>query len=105
MFGLIDKRWKEVLGMNSRMLDYIAKYNPSDAVRTANNKLATKRALQQAGLPTPRLFGVIQSRKELKRFRWTKLPSSFVLKPASSSGGGGIFVVFGRNKKGNWVRA
>ena len=91
--------------MNARMLEYIAKVNPPEAIRIANNKLATKRTLQKAGLASPRMFGIIRSRTELKRFRWTKLPSSFVLKPASSSGGGGIIVVFGRNKKGNWVKA
>lgn len=91
--------------MNSRMLEYIQKSNSREAVRLANNKLATKKALQKAGLPTPRLFATIHNRSELKKFRWTKLPSSFVLKPNSSSGGGGIVVIFGRNKKGNWVKA
>lgn len=91
--------------MNARMLEYIVKANSSESVRIANNKLATKRAMQKAGLATPRLFDIIRTRAELKKFRWTKLPPSFVLKPASSSGGGGIIVIFGRNKKGNWVKA
>lgn len=91
--------------MNARTLLYIKKANTGSATRLANRKLATKRTLQQAGLPTPRLYAVIRSRSELKSFRWTKLPPSFVLKPNSSSGGGGILVVFGRNKKGNWVKA
>ncbi|MEX1112255.1 MAG: sugar-transfer associated ATP-grasp domain-containing protein [Candidatus Andersenbacteria bacterium] len=101
---LLSKQWKNVLGMNARMLEYIAKVNSPSAIRLANNKLGTKKALQKAGLATPRLFGVIRTRQELKRFRWTKLPGSFVLKPNSSSGGGGIIVIFGRNKKGNWVK-
>lgn len=100
-----NKQWREVLGMNARMLEYIQKSNSRDAIRLANNKLGTKKALQKAGLSTPRLFATIHSRTELKKFRWTKLPSSFVLKPNSSSGGGGIIVIFGRNKKGNWVKA
>lgn len=102
MFG---RHWNDVLGMNARTLDYIKKYNPPEAVRIANNKLATKKLLQREGLATPRLHAVISTRQELARFRWTKLPASFVLKPNSSSGGGGIVVVFGRNKKGNWVKA
>jgi alpha-L-glutamate ligase-like protein len=97
--------WQDVLGMNARMVQYIARVNPRQAIRLANNKLATKRALQKAGLATPRLFGIIRNRSELKNFRWTKLPASFVLKPNASSGGGGIIVIFGRNKKGNWVKA
>ncbi len=91
--------------MNARTLHYVTKVNPPEAIRLANNKLATKRALQKEGLATPRLFAIIRSRRELARFRWTKLPSSFVVKPTSASGGGGIIVIFGRNKKGNWVKA
>lgn len=91
--------------MNARTLEYIGKHNSQAGTRLANNKLATKRALQKAGLATPRLFAIIRNRSELKSFRYTKLPSSFVLKPNSASGGGGIIVIFGRNKKGNWVKA
>ncbi len=105
MVALLNPRWKDVLGMNARMLKYIRKVNSPESIRIANNKLATKRVLQKAGLPTPRMYATIQNRNELKKFNWTKLPASFVLKPAASSGGGGIIVVFGRNKKGNWIKA
>lgn len=105
MAALISKQWGDVLGMNARALLYIKKGNTTSAARLANRKLATKRTLQRAGVPTPRLYATIHSRRELSTFRWTKLPASFVLKPNSSSGGGGIMVVFGRNKKGNWVKA
>ena len=91
--------------MNARTLEYVAKSNTRAAIRAANNKLATKQALQKIGVGTPRLFAIVKNRAELKRFRWTKLPASFVLKPTSASGGGGISVIFGRNKKGNWVKA
>lgn len=105
MSPIINPQWNEILGMNARMLEYIQKSNPPEATRLANNKLATKKVLQKKGLATPRLFGLIKTRTELQRFRWTKLPSSFVLKPNAASGGGGIIVIFGRNKKGNWVKA
>ncbi|OGY30915.1 MAG: hypothetical protein A3C02_03245 [Candidatus Andersenbacteria bacterium RIFCSPHIGHO2_02_FULL_45_11] len=105
MAPFIHKGWGDILGMNARMIDYIRKSNSPASIRLANNKLATKKALQKAGLATPRLFSVIKNRSELKHFRWTRLPSSFVLKPTSSSGGGGIVVIFGRNKQGNWVKA
>lgn len=105
MAALLNRHLGDVLGLNARTLQYITKANPPSATRVANNKLITKKTLQKAGIATPRLFGVISNRQELRRFRWTKLPSSFVLKPNNSSGGGGIMVVFGRNKKGNWVRA
>lgn len=100
-----SKQWGDILGMNARALDYIRKHNTPEATRLANHKLGTKKALQKSGLPTPRLFAVIRHPQEVKNFRWTRLPASFVLKPNSASGGGGIMVIFGRNKKGNWVRA
>lgn len=105
MVALFDGRWKDVLGMNARALQYISKSNKPDAVKRVNNKLVTKRILQKAGLATPLLYKAIHSRQELKQFRWSKLPPSFVLKPTTSSGGAGIIVIFGRNKKGNWVTA
>lgn len=95
----------DVLGLNARSLHYTKHVNSTEGIRLANNKLATKRALQKAGIPTPRLFAKISHRQELSHFRWTKLPSSFVIKPNNASGGGGIIVIFGRNKKGNWVKA
>lgn len=100
-----NKYFTEVLGLNARTVQYIRRVNSDAAIRLANNKLGTKRTLQKAAVPTPRLFDTITSREDLRRFRWTKLPPSFVLKPNSSSGGGGIVVIFGRNKKGNWVKA
>jgi len=105
MPSLFNRFGAEVLSLNARALDYTTRANVQLSIRLANDKLETKRLLQKAGLNVPRLFATIRNRAELKRFRWTKLPSSFVLKPNSSSGGGGIMVIFGRNKKGNWVRA
>lgn len=105
MANLLHNYGHEVLSLNARTLQYVNRTNLQQATRLANNKLETKRLLQKAGVGVPRLFATITSRSELKRFRWTKLPPSFVLKPNSSSGGGGIMVIFGRNKKGNWVRA
>ncbi|MDP3997237.1 MAG: sugar-transfer associated ATP-grasp domain-containing protein [Candidatus Andersenbacteria bacterium] len=105
MVSLFNKSHSDVLGLNARTIHYIRRANSRAATRLANNKLATKRALQKAGIGTPRLFAKISSRPTLRHFRWTKLPSSFVLKPNASSGGGGIVVIFGRNKKGNWVKA
>lgn len=105
MAKLFRRYGQEVLGMNARVLEYVNRVNTPTATKIANDKLATKKILQKANIPTPRLYAVIRDRQELKNFRWTKLPPSFVLKPNSSSGGSGIVVIFGRNKKGNWVKA
>lgn len=105
MAALFVKEAESVLSLNARALHYTTAANVRAAIRLANDKLGTKRTLQKAGVPVPRLYAVVASYGDLKRFRWTKLPPSFVVKPASSSGGGGVSVIFGRNKKGNWVKA
>lgn len=105
MAELLRKHVGEVLGHNARALYYTNQSTAAAGVGIARRKLTTKRLLQRAGLPTPRLYATISSRAELQRFRWTKLPASFVIKPNSAYGGGGILIIFGRNKKGNWVKA
>jgi alpha-L-glutamate ligase-like protein len=99
------KTSRQLLGLNARSLRYTGHNLISTGSKIAQDKLATKKLLQRSGLPTPRLYAAIKTRQELARFRWTKLPASFVIKPRSSYGGGGIIVIFGRNKKGNWVKA
>jgi alpha-L-glutamate ligase-like protein len=105
MVKQLHRQHSKVLGHNARALYYTGYSKSPGAVAVARNKLTTKRLLQRAGLPAPRLYATINSHQELRRFRWTKLPSSFVVKPNAASGGGGIVVIFGRNKKGNWVKA
>lgn len=104
MFGPLLNQANGVLGQNARSLFYTGR-NSGTGIALAHRKLDTKKMLQKNGLPAPLLYATIQSRRELKRFRWTKLPASFVVKPNSAYGGSGILVIFGRNKKGNWVKA
>ncbi len=92
-----------ILGMNARNLVFIRPHNPGRAVKLANNKLATKKCLLEAGLPTAKLFGVINNRKELFTFDWSSLPTSFVLKPNFGLGGGGIIIIYGKDKQQRWI--
>jgi alpha-L-glutamate ligase-like protein len=101
----VFRRARNILGVNARSLHYTLPYNSRTAIALANNKLASKQVLARAKIAVPRTYAVISSHEKLRRFRWTKLPNSFVLKPNSGLGGRGILVVFGRNKRGNWVRA
>ncbi len=96
-------RAQAILGMNARNLSFIRPYNTSRAIKTANNKLATKEKLLAANLPTARLYGVIRTRKELFQFDWSSLPSSVVVKPNLGLGGGGIIVLYGKDKQGRWI--
>lgn len=96
-------RAQAVLGMNARNLSFIRPYNTSRAIKTANNKLATKEKLLAAHLPTATLYGVIRTRKELFQFDWSSLPGSVVVKPNLGLGGGGIIVLYGKDKQGRWI--
>jgi alpha-L-glutamate ligase-like protein len=105
MIKALLRKQRNVLGMNARILKYLHTLNPQHAAQVANDKLATKRELAKFGITTPRTYGVIRSRRDAERFSWANLPGSFVLKPNFGFGGSGILIVFGRNKKGQWVQA
>jgi alpha-L-glutamate ligase-like protein len=97
------KNSKGLLGMNARNLSYIRPGNLQSAIRLANNKLRSKEALFKAGVPVPKVYGVIRNRRELEVFKWGDLPKSFVLKPNCGSGGKGIKVIFGQKKDQSWI--
>ena len=97
------KNSKGLLGMNARNLSYIRPNNLQNAIHLANNKLRSKEALFKAGVPVPKVYGIIRNRRELEVFKWADLPKSFVLKPNHGRGGGGIKVIFGQNKDLSWV--
>lgn len=48
-----------ILNMNSRNLNYIARYNPRHLLPLVDNKLTTKRMAEKAGVDVPKLIGVI----------------------------------------------
>jgi Glutathione synthase/Ribosomal protein S6 modification enzyme (glutaminyl transferase) len=81
------------LGMNARNHLYVQRCNFRDAIRRADDKLATKRRLLRRNIPTPHLLATFTTFRDARRFDWRCLPSSFVLKPARGHGGQGIVVV------------
>jgi len=97
------KNSKGILGMNSRNLSYIRPNNLRGAIHLANNKLRSKEALFKAGIPVPKIYGIIRNRRELEIFKWGDLPKSFVLKPNHGMGGSGIKIIFGQKKDLSWV--
>lgn len=87
-----------VLGMNSRNINYIARYNNRSLYPLVDDKLKTKHAAQKAGIAVPELLGVIDSQWQLRGLQaliggWQK----FVIKPTRGSGGKGILVITGRD--------
>ncbi len=97
------KNSKGLLGMNARNLSYIRPNNLQGAIHLANNKLRSKEVLFKAGVPVPKVYGIIRNRHELEVFKWSDLPKSFVLKPNCGGGGKGIKVIFGQKKDQSWV--
>lgn len=91
-----------LLGINARNLLYIKAFNPKKAIMIADSKMKTKNFLSARGIPVAKLFGSIQSKKELTNFDWTSLPNSFVVKPNAGFGGEGILVITDRKGR-NWV--
>ena len=97
------KNSKGLLGMNARNLAYIRPNNLKNAIHLADNKLRSKELLFKAGIPVPKIYGIIKSRKDLELFKWADLPKSFVLKPNHGGGGEGIKIIFGQRKDQSWV--
>ncbi|MCX6765374.1 MAG: RimK/LysX family protein [Candidatus Moranbacteria bacterium] len=88
----------QILGMNSRNLQYIRPFNLKKAKRIADNKILSKRILKKNEIPVPRLIARITTLEDLEKFDWSILPTSFALKPNRGFGGEGILVVYGKKK-------
>ena len=93
---------KGILGINARNLLYIRPYNPKKAIKLADDKIKTKQYLSARGIPVPKLYAAISDFKEIDKFDFNTLPSSFVIKPNHGFGGEGIIPII--NKRENfWI--
>jgi len=83
----------QVLGMNERNIGYIYPYNNRRDYPLADDKLVTKRVLEEANIPTPRLLKTYSYYYQIQKlYEDLKNESDFVVKPARSMGGGGIII-------------
>lgn len=94
-----------VLGINRRNACYTLRWNPRRFYPLVDDKLATKRLCETAGIPVPGLFAVARHHFQIREL----LPAlaareSFVLKPVRGAMGNGIVVITGR-RDGKLVRA
>lgn len=86
-----------ILGMNRRNIGYISAWNERRNYPLVDNKLLTKKAALERGIPTPELYGVIDHQFQIDRMVDALMDrSAFVIKPVQGSGGKGILVVTGR---------
>ena len=97
-------RREGVLGINRRNHEYTLRWNPRRLYPTVDDKLATKRLCQAAGIPIPGLIAVARRQGEVREMLGQLADlSHFVLKPAHGAMGNGILVVRAR-EGGRWQR-
>ncbi len=102
---LLQRKDREILGINRRNQCYIRPLNPLSAKKIADNKLLTKRKMAKLNIKTPELYKVIRTKTQLKYIDWESLPKSFVVKPNRGSMGSGIIVFYGKRKNHlEWIR-
>jgi len=99
-------RQRGILGMNQRNGGFILPWNPRKHYPRVDDKLLTKRLMIEAGIPVPRLLGVVSEFHELRDVPTllSNLPP-FVIKPARGAQGNGIVVIVepgdGRYRRSN----
>jgi len=95
MLGYL-KRFHEagVLGINCRNAEYMLPSNPRRYYPMVDNKMKTKRLAEQAGIPVPPLYAVVEIQQQVKTLAELVRPyDDFVIKPARGCGGSGILVI------------
>jgi alpha-L-glutamate ligase-like protein len=83
-----------VLGINGRNLDLIYTHNSRRFFPNVDDKLLCKRLLDEAGIPTPRTYHVVDSPGSLAAWKEQLAAApDFVIKPNRGFGGQGIVLV------------
>ncbi len=100
------KNADKILSLNRRNQFYQRQLNTHMAKKIADNKLLTKRVLRRASIPTPEIYKVIRTPRQLEYVNWENLPKSFVVKPNQGSRGRGILIIYGRKRnKLEWIKS
>lgn len=88
---------REILGLNRRNRDLLARYNPRTLFQIVDHKLKTKVVLHAVGLPVVETLGVYRRQRDIAGFSGAAQAwEEFVLKPAQGAGGEGVVIVTGR---------
>lgn len=86
-----------IMGLNERNADFILKYNQRRRFPLVDDKLRTKTLAIEAGIPVPKLYGVVEIIHQIESLDQLLAPyDDFVIKPAHGTGGEGILIVVGR---------
>jgi len=88
---------RQVLGINRRNYDVLARYNPRALFHIVDHKLKTKHALTKLNVPVVDTVAHYRFQSDIRRFADdVRERREFVVKPAQGAGGGGVLVVIDR---------
>jgi alpha-L-glutamate ligase-like protein len=91
---------QQMLGINRRNQELLARYNPRSLFPLVDHKVKTKEALSAIGAPVANTLAVYRSPYDLRRFAdESRAWPEFVVKPAQGAGGEGIVVVTERRDR------
>ena len=82
----------DILGMNARNQLYTA-LNSASAKRFGTSKYATKVLLENKGIPTARVFGILGTKEDINDFPWETMERNLVIKPSNGNAGKGILIL------------
>lgn len=93
----------DILGMNARNQLYTS-LNSSRAKKYGTSKYATKVLLENKGIPTAKIFGILGTQEDINDFSWETMEKDFVIKPSNGNAGKGI-LIFRRQEpdKKHWI--
>src|SRR3989442_9058417 len=90
---------RELLGLNRRNQDLLARYNPRALFQVVDHKLKTKAALRALGLPVVETLAVYPLQRDIAGFAaQAQAWEEFVIKPAQGAGGEGVVIITGRRE-------
>lgn len=94
-----------VMGMNSRNTRLIGAVSKGNFIRRVNSKVRFKKLLIKNDIPTPELFDVVYTLRDLGSIPWEELEGrNIVVKPDRGSGGNGIMVLRWSKRQKKWLR-
>ncbi|HYD35868.1 MAG TPA: sugar-transfer associated ATP-grasp domain-containing protein [Vitreimonas sp.] len=82
---------RDILGMNARERIY-GKLNPASSRAFCSSKYATKVLLENKGIPTATIYGVLTNSEDVNEFDWVSLEKNFVIKPTNGNAGKGVAI-------------
>src|SRR5689334_20208321 len=81
----------DLLGLNARNQLYTS-MNSASARRFGTSKYATKILLEDKGIPTAKLHGILGTQEDVNDFDWASMEKNFVIKPSNGNAGKGILI-------------